>query len=84
MSRTRRNVPGWTTAKAPVDAHLDRMTDADRVRVDYLRGHPGCGDIKDNPKRRNVKWKFIAGCCARREAKRFLKAKRNRVERRYW
>jgi hypothetical protein len=84
MSRTRRNVPGWTTAKAPDDEFWDGVADAERVIRDYERGHPGRHDLKDNPKKRNVKWKIVNGTCGRREAKRYLKAKRNRAQRRHW
>lgn len=76
MSRTKRNAPGWTTAK------VSEICDPQAVRTDYERGHPGRGELKDNPKRRESKWKLVMGVCCTRQAKRFLKAKRNRAERR--
>lgn len=81
MSRTRRNPPGWTTAKTCDSAEI--VPDhALHVVTDYNRGNIGMHDLKDNPKRRGFKWKLVAGICCNRAAKRYLKAERNRAERR--
>lgn len=80
MSRTRRNPPGWT--KQPEDTHSAIVFDTEKVVQNFERGHVPGEDIKDNPKRRDRKWKLINGICCHRTAKRYLKAKRNRAERR--